>query len=73
MGLDVKVRPVMKGLPEIDYLRYLNRIGPKRRKQVQKANLLGTELQGITLSSIYGYDSGDQATRGISTGSSTLS
>ena len=38
MGLDAKVRPVMKCMPEIDYLRYLNRIS---RPQTAKVSSKG--------------------------------
>lgn len=51
MGLEVQVRPVMKDLPDDEYLEYLKYEDPELRTQPgARSRLTGTELHCLTLS-----------------------
>ena len=63
MALDVKVRPVMKGLPEDYYLDHLEQEHPELRKNLQDGTkLVGTELHSVTLCDASGCGHEDSAT-----------
>lgn len=54
LGLDVEVRPVMKGMPDED--------DRKLRKQLQGAELVGAKLHGVILSDVGGCEDEGSAT-----------
>ena len=63
MGLDVKVRPVMKGLPEYYYLDHLEQEHPALRKNLQDGTkVVCTELHSLTISDASGCGDEDSAT-----------